>query len=165
MVDGLHVVAVRVEHVGGVVARVIAALAGRAVVAAAGGERRLVERADLLWAGRLKREVHRGDRARCAVDPQFVGGEVGLAPLDDEVIRTLLEGVERGFPGAPTETLRLCKEVDEGSARTGDGPTTRLTRFYLDSLDRLGRYAIQQTALVGVIGGLFQVAELEIYIE
>jgi hypothetical protein len=37
MEDGFEIVAVRVEHVGGVIARVIIALARRPVVAAAGG--------------------------------------------------------------------------------------------------------------------------------
>ncbi len=43
MVDGLDVVAVGVEHVGGVVAGMVRPLAGNAVVAAAGGQRGIVE--------------------------------------------------------------------------------------------------------------------------
>jgi Holliday junction resolvasome RuvABC ATP-dependent DNA helicase subunit len=72
--------------------------------------------------------------------------------LDDEAIRTLIDGVERGFPPAPTETLRLCRQVDDNVARAagaagGDGP--RLAQGYLQALERLGRYAITQTALAG----------------
>ena len=69
--------------------------------------------------------------------------------LDDEAIRTLIEGVERGFPPAPTETLRLCKQVDDGVARATEGTESRLAQSYLQALERLGRYAITQTALVG----------------
>lgn len=69
--------------------------------------------------------------------------------LDDEAVRTLVDGVERGFPPAPTETLRLCKQVDDGVARATDGGESHLAASYLRALERLGRYAIQQTALVG----------------
>src|SRR5215210_1068138 len=59
MEDGLDVVAVRIQHEGPVVARVVElADAGRAVVGAAGGERRRVERVDRLAVLDPERNVH-----------------------------------------------------------------------------------------------------------
>ncbi len=66
VVDRLHVRPVRVEHEGGVVAGVVVALARRAVVAAAGGDRGLVEAIDRRAVGRLEREVETGRRRTVA---------------------------------------------------------------------------------------------------
>ncbi|KAG1302687.1 hypothetical protein G6F62_015865 [Rhizopus arrhizus] len=46
VIDHFDVVAVRIEHKGAVVARVVGAFAGRAVVGAAGGDRGAVEGID-----------------------------------------------------------------------------------------------------------------------
>jgi hypothetical protein len=51
MVNRLDVVAVRVQHKGRVIARVVFAFAGRAVVGAAGGKGRFVKGFDLrVWS-------------------------------------------------------------------------------------------------------------------
>jgi hypothetical protein len=60
VVDGLDVVAVRVEDVCTVVAGMVVALAGGAVVPPAGRERGLVEAPDGLFVGRLEGEVEAG---------------------------------------------------------------------------------------------------------
>jgi len=92
--DGLDVVTVGVEHERAVVLRVILGTdAGRAVVLAAGGDRRLVERADLGATLRTKRDVHAIDLALAGspIDP-----EIGLAA--DPVPGELLERHDQAVP-------------------------------------------------------------------
>ena len=81
MVDGLDVVAVRVEEEGGIVAGVVGALAGGAVVTAARGEAGGVEAPDRLAVGGLEGEVDARDRP---VDG--VVGPVDIELVDGEVV-------------------------------------------------------------------------------
>jgi hypothetical protein len=76
VVNGLDVVAVRIEHEGGEIARAVGALARPAVVAAAGGERRFVEGADRRPVGGPEGEVHPAHGAVRTVDEQLIRGEM-----------------------------------------------------------------------------------------
>ena len=76
---GLDVVAVGVEHVRGVVARVVAALPGRSVVTASGRESSLVERVHRLVVAGLEREMESGRRVVVIAREQLVGREVPLS--------------------------------------------------------------------------------------
>ena len=67
MVNGLDVVAVGVEHEGGVIAGVIGAQAGGAVVGAAGGEAGMIKGLDLGVVGGLEREVDAAGRGALGV--------------------------------------------------------------------------------------------------
>src|SRR5690606_29793590 len=67
--DRFDVVAVGVVDERGVVARPVVAIAGAAVVSAAGVERRAVKRLDLLAALRFERDVQRHDGV-LARDPE-----------------------------------------------------------------------------------------------
>jgi hypothetical protein len=77
--DRLDVVAVRVQRVGGVVAGVVVALAGTAVVRAAGRERCLVEAGDRVAVGRLEGEVEAGRRLAVGAYVELVYSESALA--------------------------------------------------------------------------------------
>ena len=70
------VVAVGIEGEGGVVAGMIGALAGPAIVASAMGERRRMKGVHTLPVPGLEGEVDAGDRAVGPVDPELVAGEM-----------------------------------------------------------------------------------------
>ncbi len=99
MVYGLDVVAVGVEDVRRVVPRVIGPLARRAVVAASGSDRGLVEAVDRPAIGSLEREVEIGRRRSVGADEELVGGEPAVAlPEDAEperLERTRVEALAR----------------------------------------------------------------------
>src|SRR5918996_6187617 len=79
MEDGFDVIPVRVEHVGGVVARVIFALAGSSVVTTARSDRGGVEAVDGLVVRRLKGEVKASGRLAVVAHEELVRGERTLA--------------------------------------------------------------------------------------
>jgi hypothetical protein len=83
--DGLDVVAVRIEHEGRVVTRVVGALARRAVVAPAGVEGGAVEGLHNVGPGSLERQVDTRHRAIGAIDVELVGVEVVFA-FDEGVL-------------------------------------------------------------------------------
>jgi len=91
--DGFYVVVVGVEHVGCVVGGVVAALAGRAIVAASCGERRLVEPVDGCAVRSLDGEMDARNAAFVGrIHPQFVAEEVALSFVDNQIVAQGGEG-------------------------------------------------------------------------
>ena len=119
MEDGLDVVAVRVQHVGGVVAvAVLGARSRRAVVAAAGVERRRVEGVDGLAAVAFERDVRAAGGA-ALMDPEVVaavGAEARRAVVGVDV-RDLLHS-ER--PKRARIELDALVEVPDSDAEVVD---------------------------------------------
>ena len=77
MIDRLDVVTVGIEDEGGVVAGVVVrALAGRAVIRAAGLERRAIELGDLLLAYRAKGQMDSRRLWLAGADPEVAAGIV-----------------------------------------------------------------------------------------
>ena len=107
VVDGLDVGPVRVEDVGGVVARVVVAFAGRAVVPTARRERRGVEAAHGALVLGLEREMQALGRRPVGGDEELVGEEVAL-PRDD----LAAERAERRLVEAPAPFEVGDAEVD-----------------------------------------------------
>ena len=79
MADGLDVVAVRVEHVCSVVARVVLALSGRSVVRAARCDRCCVKAPDRSRVVCLKREMHAEGRRAVVADEKLIHPEEAVA--------------------------------------------------------------------------------------
>jgi hypothetical protein len=75
--DGLDVVAVRIEHEGRVVPGMIAPLAGSAVILPASDKRRGVEALHGLPVGRLEGKMN-ARRQLAPIDPELVRREVGV---------------------------------------------------------------------------------------
>src|SRR5437762_503954 len=69
----LDVVPVGIEHERRIVAAMVLALAGLAMVAAAGGYRGAMERFDLLRSARLEGQMNARYRAIGTIDPQLIG--------------------------------------------------------------------------------------------
>ena len=79
MEDRLDVVPVGIEREGRVIARVVIAFSGSAVVNTAVGDGCCMEGRDRMAVLGLKREVHPGNRAVRLVDPQLVAGKMACA--------------------------------------------------------------------------------------
>lgn len=91
MVDHLDVVAIGVEHEGTVVAGVVGAFAGRAVVGATGGDRRRVERIDGGTVAGLEGQV--------VAAGQLAGGGLAAGTGDEQLV-----GPEEVRPLTPSGT-------------------------------------------------------------
>ena len=110
MVNGLDVVAIRVDEKSGIIARMVAALAGRSIVLAAIGEPGLVEALDLRAVIGLEGEMDVAPRGRIltkAIDPQFVADEMMLI-LDDRSAKRLQDGAIKSLGRSKV----ACSEVD-----------------------------------------------------
>ena len=83
MKDRLNVVAIGIENERSIVARMVGALSGCAIVAPTGGQCCSVKGIYHFTIWRLKRKMYAGERAVSLVDPQFIGVKVALAFTKD----------------------------------------------------------------------------------
>ena len=107
MVDGLDVVTVGVENVGRVVARVVRAFAGRAVVLPSGRDRGGVEAPHRFLVLGLERDVHALGRRPVVAHEELVGPEVALPAVQLDP-----EGAERGLVETTTRLEVSNAQVD-----------------------------------------------------